>query len=91
MKERAALNPPCMRCEAYHRQMFRNENLDDMGWTKAIAWDQSAIELPKFHLDDPTLLVLEREAEAIESILFTLIIDYTAEKMTIFQYKKRVL
>ncbi|KAJ3368951.1 hypothetical protein HDU91_000171 [Kappamyces sp. JEL0680] len=61
--------------------MFRNEHLDDDEWIKAIAWGDEDPELPKFHLDDPTLPVLQDEAE--------LITNFNPEKMAVYQYKKR--
>ena len=48
--------------------MYRNEHLDDDDWTRAINWGDNDPKLPEFHLDDPTLLVLENEADLIKSI-----------------------
>lgn len=47
--------------------MYRNEHLDDEEWTNAINWGDGQVVVPEFHLDDPTLLVLEEEADLIKS------------------------
>ncbi len=47
--------------------MFRNEHLDDDDWTMAINWGDNNPKLPEFHMEDPSLLVLESEVAKIES------------------------
>ena len=50
--------------------MFRNEHLDDDDWTLAINWGDNTPKIAEFHLDDPSLLVLQSEATKIQGILF---------------------
>jgi hypothetical protein len=49
--------------------MFRNEHLDDDDWTLAIDWGDNIPKVPEFHLEDPSLLVLESDAKKIQSIM----------------------
>jgi hypothetical protein len=50
--------------------MFRNTNLEDDKWVNAIVWDEDAPrEEMEFHMDDPTLVILQEEVEEIKSIL----------------------
>ena len=53
--------------------MFRNEHLDDDEWTMAINWGDNDPKLPEFHMEDPSLLVLESEAAKIQSNTFCLV------------------
>jgi transcription initiation factor TFIID subunit 1, fungi type len=49
-------------------RMFRNEHLDDDEWTQAIIWDDETIpKQPEFHLDDPTLVIVESEVDRIKN------------------------
>jgi transcription initiation factor TFIID subunit 1 len=46
--------------------MFRNDILDGEDWTKAIVWNEpSEIPSTEFHIDDPTLVLLQSEADRI--------------------------
>ena len=62
-------------------KMFRNAYLEDDEWTRAISWGDNEPEPVKFHLEDPTLLVLEEEAEMIK--------NYDPANSMIVRYKKR--
>lgn len=46
-------------------RMFRNEHLDDMDWTDSITWDSTPATQPLFHMDDPTLLILQEEVDKV--------------------------
>jgi hypothetical protein len=48
--------------------MFRNEHLDAGTWVDNIIWDEScASKCPEFHMDDPTLVILQEEVDEIKS------------------------
>lgn len=63
------------------KQMFRNEHLDDDDWTLAINWGDNTPKIAEFHLDDPSLLVLQSEATKIQ--------EFNPENFAIYNYKKR--
>lgn len=79
--------------------MFRNEHLDDDEWTMAINWGDNDPKLPEFHMEDPSLLVLESEAAKIQSNTFFLVaatnitnipvLEFNPENFMIYNYKKR--
>ena len=46
--------------------MYRNEHLDDEEWILSINWGDNVPRKQEFHLDDPTLLILQDEVDHIK-------------------------
>jgi hypothetical protein len=51
-------------------RMFRNEHLDSGDWVDNIIWHEKFFKPTEFHMDDPLLIILQKEVDAIKSIGF---------------------
>jgi hypothetical protein len=52
--------------------MYRNEHLDDEEWILSINWGDNEPRKQEFHLDDPTLLILQDEVDHIKGLVVSL-------------------
>jgi transcription initiation factor TFIID subunit 1 len=49
--------------------MFRNTHLENEKWLESIAWEMDKMgQKMEFHMDDPTIVILQSEAQEIKSI-----------------------
>jgi hypothetical protein len=84
-EDRIVWDPDSVVPDQIHSQVrtFRNELVDDDEWTNAIVWDDAnPPPQPEFHLNDPTLVIVESEVEKIK--------NYNPEVHGLSLYTKRV-
>lgn len=72
------------------RRMFRNEHLESDEWTLAINWGDNNVVLGEFHLDDPSLLLLQEDADFIKGLSPSLSLGFKPELVSVSNFKSGV-